>query len=247
MENGNVPTHPHISLVIPTYNEEQRLPHCLDRVLTFLRQQPFTWEVVIADDGSTDRSAEIVTSLARQHQGLRLLCLPHRGKGHAVRSGMLAADGARRFFSDVDLSVDIKDLPAFLPALEQTAVAIASREAPGAVRYQEPLYRHLMGRAYNLLVQMILLPGIQDTQCGFKGFREEAAIALFSQQQIDDWGFDIEVLYLARRLGYVITEVPVHWTYGTQSRVHPLRDSWRMFRDIWRVRWRAWQGVYTLE
>lgn len=246
-EQRSAPPYPHVSLVLPAYNEERRLPGCLDRVLTFLRDQPFTWEVVVADDGSTDRSAEIAASLAGQTDGLRLLQLPHGGKGHAVRGGMLAATGVRRFFSDVDLSVDIEDLPRFLPALEQAPVAIGSREAPGAARYQEPVYRHLMGRVYNLLAQIVLLPGIRDTQCGFKGFRADAAVDLFSRQQIDDWGFDIEVLYLARRCGYRIVEVPVHWTYGCQSRIRPLRDSWRMFRDIWRVRWRAWRGDYRSE
>jgi hypothetical protein len=159
---------------------------------------------------------------------------------------MLAARGRLCFFSDLDLSVPIEDMLRFFPALEQTPVAIGSREAPGAVRYNEPGYRHLMGRLYNLLVRMLLLPGVQDTQCGFKAFRHDVAVELFSRQQIDDWGFDIEVLYLARRLGYNIIEVPVHWTYAGHSRIRAWRDSWRMFRDIWRVRWRAWSGHYSL-
>jgi dolichyl-phosphate beta-glucosyltransferase len=159
---------------------------------------------------------------------------------------MLASRGRLCFLCDADLSVSIEDLPRFLPALEQADVAIASREAPGAVRCDEPGYRHLMGRLYNLLVRLLILPGIQDTQCGFKGFRRETVQPLFARQGMGGWGFDVELLYLARQLGYRIVEVPVHWTYGPHSRVRPWRDSWRMARDLLRVRWRAWRGDYRV-
>lgn len=235
---------PVVSLVIPAYNEERRLPDTLPRVLGFLSEQPFSWEVLIADDGSTDGTAEIVQGFVQNEPRLRLLRLEHGGKGHAVRRGMQAAQGCFCFLCDADLSVPISDLPRFLPALEEAEVAIASREAPGAARYDEPAYRHLMGRIYNLLVRVLLLPGIQDTQCGFKGFRRAAVGPLFSRPGMSGWGFDVELLYLARRLGYRIVEVPVHWTYGRHSRVHPLRDSWRMARDLLRVRWQAWQHRY---
>lgn len=238
---------PDVSFIVPVYNEELRLTPCLEQVLPFLRTQPFRWEVIVSDDGSRDGTVKIAESFARQCPELRILRLPHRGKGHAVRQGMLQARGRWRFFSDVDLSVPIEDLPPFLPVLERADVAIGSREVPGAARYNEPGYRHLMGRVYNLLVRIVLLPAVQDTQCGFKAFGQEAAVALFSRQEIEDFGFDIEVLYLARRFGYRVVEVPVHWTYGARSSVRPLRDSWRMFRDIWRVRLRAWQGRYRQE
>lgn len=236
---------PLVSIVIPAYNEERRLPVTLPQVVGFLQGQPFAWEVIVADDGSTDGTATVVEGLAREHAGLRLLRLPHRGKGSAVRAGMLAAVGTYRFFSDADLSVPPEDWTRFLPALEQAEVAIASREAPGAVRLEEPAYRHFMGRCYNLLVRILLLPGIYDTQCGFKGFREETVAPLFARQGLEGWGFDVEILYIARRRGYRIVEVPVHWTYGRHSRVHPFRDAWRMFWDLWRVRLRAWQSQYT--
>ncbi len=235
---------PAVSLVIPAYNEERRLPDTLPQVLGFLGEQPFSWETLVADDGSADGTAEIVRGFARQEPRLRLLSLEHGGKGYAVRHGMQAARGRFCFLCDADLSVPISDLPRFLPALEEAEVAIASREAPGAARYQEPAYRHLMGRVYNLMVRLLLLPGIQDTQCGFKGFRREAVGPLFSRQGMGGWGFDVELLYRARRLGYRIVEVPVHWTYGRHSRVHPLRDSWRMARDLLRVRWQAWRHHY---
>jgi glycosyltransferase involved in cell wall biosynthesis len=235
---------PDLSLVIPAYNEECRLPDTLPQVLTFLGAQSFSWELLIADDGSTDSTADIAARFARREPRLRLLRLPHGGKGHAVRHGMQQARGHFCFLSDADLSVPIADLPHFLPALERADVAIASREAPGAVRYDEPSYRHLMGRVYNLMVRLLLLPGIQDTQCGFKGFRREVVEPLFSRSAMEGWGFDVELLYLARRRGYRIVEVPVHWTYGQHSRVHPLRDSWRMTRDLLQVRWQAWQRRY---
>jgi len=238
-------TTPVISLVIPAYNEERRLPETLPQVLRFFEAQDVPWEVIIADDGSTDRTAAIIEVYCRKQPRLRLLRLVHGGKGHAVRSGMLAAQGRYCFLSDADLSVPITDLPRFLPALETAEVAIASREAQGAVRYDEPIYRHLMGRIYNLLVRLLLLPGVQDTQCGFKGFRRETVPSLFARQGMEGWGFDVELLYLARQLGYRIIEVPVHWTYGQHSRIHPLRDSWRMGWDLLRVRWQAWRGCYT--
>lgn len=244
MEESPTRKGPQVSVVIPAYNEERRLPVTLPRVLGFLEGQEFSWEVLVADDGSTDRTAEVVEALAREYPGLRLLRLPHGGKGSAVRAGMLAARGAYCFLSDADLSVPIEDLPRFLPALERAEVAIASREAPGAVRLEEPAYRHFMGRCYNLLVRFLLLPGIYDTQCGFKGFRREAIGPLFSPRGMEGWGFDVEVLYRARRLGYRIEEVPVHWTYGRHSRLHPFRDACHMFRDLCRVRWQAWRHHY---
>jgi len=244
-ENPDVPASPQISVVIPAYNEERRLPQTLPRVLRFLQGQPLPWEVIVVDDGSVDRTAEIVAGMARQEPSLRLLRLPHRGKGSALRAGMLAAQGTYCFLCDADLSVPIEDLPHFLPALQEAEVAIASREAPGARRIGEPAYRHLMGRVYNFLVRLLLLPGIRDTQCGFKGFRREVVSPLFSRQGMEGWGFDVELLYLARRLGYRIVEVPVQWTYGRHSRLRLFRDPWRMFRDLWRVRWRAWLGRYS--
>lgn len=238
---------PIISLVIPAYNEERRLPQTLPRVVDYFQKQDTPWEVIIADDGSTDSTVAIVAEHSRAEPRLRLLRLAHGGKGHAVRAGMEAAAGRFCFVSDADLSVPIADLPRFLPALAEAEVAIASREAPGAVRYAEPAYRHLMGRVYNWLVRLVLLPGIQDTQCGFKGFRRDVVQPLFSRQGMEGWGFDVELLYLARQLGYRIVEVPVHWTYGQNSRIHPLRDAWHMGRDLLRVRWRAWRGNYRRE
>ncbi len=244
MEKQHTLPHPDISVVIPAYNEERRLPGTLPRVLAFLEKRDYRWEVLVVDDGSADRTAEIVEQLARDHPGLELVRVQHGGKGHAVRSGMQRARGTVVFLSDADLSVPIEDLPAFLPALEGAEVAIGSREVPGSARYNEPVYRHWMGRVYNLLVRLVLLPGIHDTQCGFKGFQHEAATVLFARQGMDGWGFDVEILYMARQRGYKIAQVPVHWTYAHHSRVRPIRATWNMVRDLLRVRWRAWRGYY---
>ncbi len=244
MEKQGTLPHLDISVVIPAYNEEKRLPETLPHVLNFLESQDRKWEVLVVDDGSVDRTAEIVEQLVREHPGLELVRERHGGKGHAVRSGMQRARGAFVFLSDVDLSVPIEDLPRFLPALETAEVAIGSREGPGAIRYNEPAYRHWMGRIYNLLVRVVLLPGIHDTQCGFKGFRREAATVLFARQGMSGWGFDVEILYMARQRGYKVAQVPVHWTFGLHSRVRPVRAAWDMVRDLLRVRWQAWRGYY---
>src|SRR5262249_32442356 len=161
------------------------------------------------------------------------------------RSGALAARGDYVFFADADLSMPLAEIPNFLPpVLAGADLAIASREASGAVRYDEPVLRHLLGRVFNALVRATLLPGIHDTQCGFKCFTRAAARELFTAQTLDGFTFDVELLYLARRRGYRIVEVPIHWRFQPHSRVHPVRDSLRMAAGVWRVRWNAWRGVY---
>jgi glycosyltransferase involved in cell wall biosynthesis len=238
-------TRPFLSLVIPAFNEERRLPETLRQVRDFAAAQSRPLEVLLVDNASHDRTADLARAAAAEMPYLRLLNEPLRGKGAAVRTGALAAAGDYVFFADADLSMSLEEVPRFLPPLLQGAdLAIASREAAGAVRYDEPILRHLMGRAFNLLVRMTTLPGIHDTQCGFKCFAREAAQELFRAQRIADWTFDVELLVLARRRGYRIVEVPVHWRYQPNSRVNPLRDSWRMLGGLWRVRWNAWRGRY---
>jgi dolichyl-phosphate beta-glucosyltransferase len=176
---------------------------------------------------------------------LRVLHEPRRGKGAAVRAGALAARGEYIFFADADFSMPVAEIASFLPPLRRDFdVAIGSREAPGAVRYDEPPLRHLMGRAFNWLVRLLVLRGLQDTQCGFKCFHRPAAEAIFRRQRMTDWTFDVELLYIARRLGYRIVEVPIHWRYQEHSRVHPWRDGLHMAWGLLRLRWNGWRGVY---
>ncbi|MEW6566615.1 MAG: dolichyl-phosphate beta-glucosyltransferase [Chloroflexota bacterium] len=237
---------PFLSIVIPAYNEEHRLPGTLSRVFDYLQAQPYAWEVLVVDNGSTDRTSQVVRSFASQQPNLRLLQDARRGKGLAVRRGLLEACGDYRFICDADLSMPIEEIGRFLPpALPEVDIAIASREAPGAVRYGEPAYRHWIGRVFNWLVRLLAVPGFQDTQCGFKCFRAEAAEDLFSVQRLDGWTFDVEVLFIALRRGYRVAEVGIPWYFEAGSRVHPMRDSLTMLADLFRIR-RNWRrGLYA--
>lgn len=237
-----------LSIVIPAYNEAQRLPQSLAQVRHYLAQLPFDAEVVVVDDGSSDSTAHVVEQLARTWPALRLVPGPHRGKGGAVRAGVLLAHGDWVALADADLSMPIAEFDHFLSIVASDTVAdliIGSREAPGAHRYHEPAYRHIMGRIFNRLVQIAVLPGIQDTQCGFKLLRRTVAQDLCQQQTIAGWGFDVELLYIARMRGYHITEVPVSWYYVAGSRVNPIRDTLTMVRDVLAIRANGRRGRYT--
>ncbi len=237
---------PLLSIVIPVYNEERRLPASLAQIDAFLATQPYSAEVIIVDNASSDRTAEIGRDFVHEHPYATLLYEPRRGKGAAVRTGMLAGRGQYLFICDADLSMPIAEVNKFLPpALDDYDVAIASREAPGAVRYEEPAYRHLMGRIFNLIVRLLAIPGFQDTQCGFKCFRREAARDIFPAQTINGWGFDVEVLFIALQRHYRVIEVPIHWYYRASSRISPIRDSLRMVREVIQVRLNGWRGRYN--
>ena len=234
-----------LSIIIPAHNEEKRLPRTLERVFAFLEKQTYTAEVVVVENGSADRTLEIAQSFATQHPQLRILQNDERGKGLAVRRGMLEARGQFRFICDADLSMPIEEIVKFVPpALTDFDVAIGSREAPGAVRYNEPAYRHWGGRAINLIIRLLILPGLQDTQCGFKCFSAEASERLFKLQTLPGWSFDIELLFLARRAGMHIHEIPIHWYFGEDSKVSAVRDALNMIRDIFRIHGNARRGIY---
>lgn len=225
------------------YNEQARIAGTLEQVVGFLDGWNCTWEVVIADDGSTDDSAKLIEAFASGLSAVRLIRLPHRGKGWAVMNGMLAAHGEYRILCDADLSVPIEQVERLLPPqVDGVDVALGSREAPGARRIGEPFRRHLMGRVFNTLARFLGVPGVSDTQCGFKCFRGETVQDLFQGQTIDGFGFDVEVLYRARRAGLVIQEIGVDWYYRELSKVRPVRDSIAMTRDLLRIRWRYRSG-----
>ncbi|MBI4313160.1 MAG: glycosyltransferase family 2 protein, partial [Chloroflexi bacterium] len=217
---------PFLSIVIPAYNEEARILPTLQQVTGYLETQPYTWEVIVANDGSADATPRLAAEFAGAHPQVILLDLPHRGKGGAVRDGMLKASGQRRFLCDADLSMPIEQLERFLtPEMLEHDIVIGSREAPGARRFNEPARRHIMGRAFNLMARLFAVRGIRDTQCGFKCFAAEAAQALFPLQRANGFGFDIELLFLAQRFGMRLVEAPIDWYYMTHSKVRPLRDS----------------------
>jgi len=236
---------PLLSIIIPAHNEEHRLPGSLNKVLSFLQYQPYQAEVLVVENGSQDRTAEIALRFTERYPNLYLLREPKPGKGLAVRRGMLEAKGDYRFICDADLSMPIDEVNRFIPPqLHDFDIAIASREIPGSARYGEPLYRHWIGRGFNLLVRTLTVPQIQDTQCGFKCFRALVAEDLFNTQILDGWTFDVEVLFIALKRGYKIIEVPIPWYYIPGSRVHFLRDSLVMFSDLFRIRGNWRRGLY---
>lgn len=234
-----------LSIVIPAYNEEARLPESMPNVVDFVRQQDYQIEVIVVDDGSLDRTADVVREFQAEAPFVSLIQVEHGGKGHAVRAGMLQAGGEYLFLCDSDLSMPISEVSKFLsPDLPEYDVAIASREIEGANRFDEPAYRHLMGRVFNLIVRLLAVRGIQDTQAGFKCFRREAARQIFGCQTIKGWGFDVEILFIAQRRGLNIVEVPINWYYKNRSQVRPFQDTYNMFREVLKVRINAWQGKY---
>lgn len=238
---------PFLSIVVPTFNEERRVLPTLHRVVEYLGRQGYPAEVVVVDDGSTDATAALVRTFAEEYPQVRLLAREHRGKGHAVKVGMLQARGRFRFLCDADLAVPVEELARFLPpALPDVEVAIGSREAPGARRHGEPAYRHLMGRAFNWIVRAVAVRGIRDTQCGFKCFRGDVAEQLFAQQRLDGFGFDVEALFLAQKSGLRIAEIPINWYYQRESKVRPVRDTLRMLSEALQVRWNYLRGRYRI-
>ena len=236
---------PHLSIVIPAFNEERRIVSTLERVRAHLRSQPYAAEVLVVDDGSADATATLVRRFEGDDSPVRLLTTVHRGKGHAVRAGMLQARGRYRFLCDADLAMPIEQLERFLPpALTGVDVAVGSREAPTARRYDEPPYRHLMGRVFNAIVRALAVPGIRDTQCGFKCYRGEIVEHLFGQQRLDGFGFDVEVLFIAQRSGLNLVEVPIDWHHQRESKVRPGWDTVAMLRETVLVRWGHLRGRY---
>ena len=247
---------PYLSVVVPAYNEASRLPLTLTKLMKYLESRDYIFEVLVVDDGSEDRTADIVEEMAAQHPDLQGVRNPHRGKGYAVRTGMLQANGRFILYSDADFSAPIEEVEKLLPYLERNAdVVIGSREGLGAARFDEPSYRHLMGRVFNTFVRLVALPQFHDTQCGFKAFRKEAAHKLFRGLHLygDNagdikgamvTGFDVEVLYLGLKWGYKIKEVPVKWYYSPGTKVNPVKDSYRMFKDIVKVRMNDVRGLY---
>lgn len=236
---------PFLSIVIPAHNEEKRLPPSLVKINQFLQTQTYSAEVVIVENGSSDRTLTVAHDFARQMPGLRVFSESERGKGLAVRRGMLEAEGQYRFICDADLSMPIEQVNRFLPPqLSNPAVVIGSRELPGAVRYHEPIYRHLIGRVFNSIVRLMALPGLQDTQCGFKCFRADVTREVFSKQTLTGMSFDVEVLFIARQRGYFVQEVPIDWYFDPDSRVRLVQDSLGMFADLITIRRNSLKGRY---
>jgi dolichyl-phosphate beta-glucosyltransferase len=236
------------SFVIPAYNESARIRPTLDELLRYTQQQQLDAEILVVNDGSSDDTAQVVREYGKSHPQILLLENPgNRGKGYSVRNGMLHARGDICLFTDADLSSPISEAQKLFDAIAQGAdIAIGSRWMRTELQTErQPLYRQAFGRIYNLVLRVVLGLRFVDTQCGFKAFRRDAAQRIFPLQRIEGWGFDPEILFLARRAGLRVEEVPVLWAHSEGSRLHPFRDGMRMFVEVLRIRWNALSGKYT--
>jgi len=234
-----------VSVVIPAFNEERRIAATLSTLCDYLRRQPWDWEIRLVDDGSLDRTARIGDTFASTEPRVIVQREPHRGKGGAVKAGMVAARGAYRFMCDADLSMPVHEIVRFLPPLATGFdLAIGIREGVTARRIGEPAHRHLMGRLFNFAVQRLALPGIEDSQCGFKMFTAAAVTSIFPMVTVEGWAFDLEVLIVAREQRLRVVEVPIEWHYRKESQVAIVRDGLGMARELLKVRARAARGDY---
>ncbi len=240
---------PFLSVIIPAFNEESRIGQTLVAVTEYLTARPFTWEVLVVLDGSRDNTLAVVETFAAGCDNVRWLARKeNRGKGFTVRQGMLAAEGDIRLFTDADNSTDMSHFDQMLPLFESgNAVVICSRDRKDAAGAQQAVpqrfHKRLLGDAANLLIQLVAVPGIWDTQCGFKAFKAGAAEAIFSRATVDRWGFDVEALAVARKLDYEIAIVPAYWVNKEGTHVRPL-DYFRTLADTFRTRWNMITGVY---
>lgn len=241
------PNPPTYSIIIPAYNESERIAATMDRLLAYAKQKKWSTEIVVVDDGSRDNTAEIVHAYMAQSPSIRLLQNPgNRGKGYSVRNGMLHAHGEVLLFSDADLSSPIEEAEQLFAAIRQGSdVAFGSRWMRSELQIRkQPLYRQLNGRIFNLLLRLVLGLHYKDTQCGFKAFTRRSAETIFPLQKIERWGFDPELLYLAKKFSFKISEIPVAWAHRDGTRLHPFRDGIRMAGDVLKIRWNAWSGAY---
>ena len=236
------------SFIIPAYNESGRIRPTLDEILRYTAEQKWDCEILVVDDGSRDDTPDVIREYADRHSQIQLLQNPgNRGKGYSVRNGMRHARGDICLFTDADLSSPISEAPKLFEAIREGAdVAIGSRWLRAELQTErQPLYRQAFGRIFNLVLRVFLGLRFRDTQCGFKAFRREAAQRIFPLQKIERWGFDPEILYVARRMGLRVAEVPVVWAHSEGTRLHPFRDGIRMFIDVLHVRWNAFNGAYS--
>jgi glycosyltransferase involved in cell wall biosynthesis len=235
-----------LSIIVPSFNEELRLPPSLERIAAYIDSSKRTTEVLVVDDGSTDRTAEVAASFSKRIANFRVLQNgQNRGKGYSVRHGMLQARGEAVLFTDADLSAPIEEAAKLLSALEKYDVAIGSRAMNRKlIEVHESPFREFAGIIFNAIVRLVLLLPFVDTQCGFKAFRRERCRIIFEQQRIERFGFDPELLYLARHHGLKAIEIPVRWSHSPATKINMMRDSILMFVDIFTIRWNALMGRY---
>jgi glycosyltransferase involved in cell wall biosynthesis len=235
-----------LSVIVPSFNEEARLPHSLDLIAAYLNSANRSTEVLVVDDGSNDRTAEVAASFTDRIANLRVLKNgENRGKGYSVRHGMQEARGEYVLFTDADLSAPIEEADKLLSALQQFDIAIGSRALNrDLIDVHESRFREFAGIIFNRIVRIVLWLPFVDTQCGFKAFRRERCRIIFEQQRIERFGFDPELLYLARHHGLKATEIPVRWSHSPATKINMMRDSIQMFVDVFTVRWNSLLGRY---
>lgn len=250
-----MPSNPHLSVIIPAYNEEPNFKKgLLADVPKYLEKQKYSYEILIVDDGSSDQTAKLSGDFAGKYKNVRVIKNPHQGKAETVKRGVQEANGEYILFTDFDQATPISEIEKLLPFFPEYDIVIGSRQLPGAKRQKESLHRHLMGLVFNVIVQAIAVRGIWDTQAGFKCFKKVVAKDLFGQLKVYGKGkqvqgalvtaFDVELLFIAKKRGFKIKEVPIIWHAVKTSRVSPLKDSARMFRDVLKVRLNDIKGVY---
>lgn len=245
----------YLSVIIPAYNEEPNFKKgAIDQIPSYLEKQNYSYEVLIVDDGSEDATASLAEAFSKKHKNIRVIKNTHQGKAETVKKGVEEAKGEIILFTDFDQATPIQEVEKLLPFFPEFDIVIGSRQLPGAKREKEPFHRHLMGIVFNLIVQTIAVRGIWDTQAGFKSFKSEVAKPLFSKLKVYGKGgkvqgalvtaFDVELLFLAKKNKFKIKEVPIVWHHVATTRVNPLKDSLRMFRDVIKIRMNDFKGIY---
>ena len=238
---------PFISVVIPAFNEQDRIGDTVTGIMAYLDQKQFTWEILVIDDGSNDKTYQVIDEISSGTEAsVNVLSIQHGGKGWAVKNGMLAARGEYRFMADADMAMPVGQLDRFLKFIEKGYdIVIGSRQMAGSRRFSEPRSRHIMGRIFNWIVQIFAIKGFQDTQCGFKCFNAKTAEILFGLLHTKGFGFDVELLYLANKLNLSVLEMPIDWYHQKSSKVRPVQDSILMVKDILGIRVRDLFGFYS--
>lgn len=237
---------PFLSVIVPIHDEERRLPLCMARLMTYFSEQDYEMEIILVENGSQDQTLALAEQYAEANESIRVLHIAERGKGRAVRAGMLAAGGKWRFICDVDLSMPIEEIEKFLRFGDDPFdILIGTRQGAGAQRIGEPHYRHMMGRIATGIIKLFAFSRFEDTQCGFKMFRAAVANDLFSIQRVNGIGFDVELLFVAIRRGYRIAEIPITWYFDPDSRMRLFSDSLNLLREIWQIRQHARRGDYN--